>query len=551
MPPCRRRRWPWVLLGILGLLVLLVAWTFWPVSAPPLQVGRETTYLAGPLRADGTVDYLAGLNELASAGVTTENNAAIPMLQAMGPGVIEPQVRAAVLAELGISSLPEDGDYFVDLLDYLRQTNPQALQREEDGIRLPMDGHLIVARVFDMDQDGWLAEDLTMRDAWLQAIDGPLDRVVEATRKPRWYMPTVSQDQTTLMLAVLPNLGSIRSAAKALALRATVRADAGDIDGAWSDAMALHRLARLVGQGGTLIGRLVGAAIESLACQTDLRIARQLNLPPERAKAMLADLRGLGPVPSVVEGIDVFERCATLDALQHAFGAAKSRGMEQLTVISLLGGIDRNQMFRSANAYYDQFTAALRIENCRQRWNQAAKVENDAVAAWNARFAQWKTVGGVLGYVASTPRAKMRHRTQLLTDLLMSILLPSLTRADSIYVQATMHREITEVALALAAYRGEKGGYPRDLSALVPDYLPQLPQDVFAGQALIYKPAGDGYLLYSVGYNQMDDGGDDGKANRNADDVVARVGVPASQPAESEEGREPEESEDGGEPAEE
>ena len=45
-----------------------------------LEVGFDTTYFDGPLREDGTVDYIAALNEKYSEGVTLENNAFVELL---------------------------------------------------------------------------------------------------------------------------------------------------------------------------------------------------------------------------------------------------------------------------------------------------------------------------------------------------------------------------------------------------------------------------------------------------------------------------------------
>src|SRR4051812_16314697 len=47
----------------------------------PFTVGKETTRIVGPLRADGTVDYVAAVNELLSKGVTPENNGFVLWLE--------------------------------------------------------------------------------------------------------------------------------------------------------------------------------------------------------------------------------------------------------------------------------------------------------------------------------------------------------------------------------------------------------------------------------------------------------------------------------------
>jgi hypothetical protein len=67
----------------------------------------------------------------------------------------------------------------------------------------------------------------------------------------------------------------------------------------------------------------------------------------------------------------------------------------------------------------------------------------------------------------------------------------------------------------LERYRGAKGAYPDSLTALTPDYLPQVPQDPFDGQPLRYHPTKTGYRLYSVGLILQDSGGQVADANRS------------------------------------
>ena len=47
-----------------------------------------------------------------------------------------------------------------------------------------------------------------------------------------------------------------------------------------------------------------------------------------------------------------------------------------------------------------------------------------------------------------------------------------------------------------------------ELTALVPDYLDEVPIDYFDGRALRLKHAAEGLLVYSVGEDGADDGGD-------------------------------------------
>lgn len=70
-------------------------------------------------------------------------------------------------------------------------------------------------------------------------------------------------------------------------------------------------------------------------------------------------------------------------------------------------------------------------------------------------------------------------------------------------------RQLTIATIALERYRLKHGGYPDTLDALVPDFLAAVPVDWFDGKPLKYRPLPDGqYLLYSVGRDGRDDGGD-------------------------------------------
>lgn len=64
------------------------------------------------------------------------------------------------------------------------------------------------------------------------------------------------------------------------------------------------------------------------------------------------------------------------------------------------------------------------------------------------------------------------------------------------------------VACAIERYRLATGRLPDALAALVPQFLEKVPSDIMDGRPLRYHPEPDGgYVLYSVGWNRTDDGG--------------------------------------------
>ena len=68
--------------------------------------------------------------------------------------------------------------------------------------------------------------------------------------------------------------------------------------------------------------------------------------------------------------------------------------------------------------------------------------------------------------------------------------------------------DLARVAIALERYRLAHGGYPESLDALAPQFMEKVPHDVIGGQPLHYRRTSDGqFILYSVGWNERDDGG--------------------------------------------
>jgi hypothetical protein len=65
-----------------------------------------------------------------------------------------------------------------------------------------------------------------------------------------------------------------------------------------------------------------------------------------------------------------------------------------------------------------------------------------------------------------------------------------------------------QVACALERYQIAHGEYPETLDTLMPQFIEQLPHDIIGGQPLHYRRTDDRkFLLYSVGWNERDDGG--------------------------------------------
>ncbi len=86
-------------------------------------------------------------------------------------------------------------------------------------------------------------------------------------------------------------------------------------------------------------------------------------------------------------------------------------------------------------------------------------------------------------------------------------LLPAAPRAAELHVESFALLRTARTALAVERYRLGNGRIPDGLAELVPEYLPELPQDPFDGNPIRYGKLENGYVVYSIGPDRKDDGG--------------------------------------------
>jgi len=82
-----------------------------------------------------------------------------------------------------------------------------------------------------------------------------------------------------------------------------------------------------------------------------------------------------------------------------------------------------------------------------------------------------------------------------------------LARAVYSFGRDQAQMEFASAAIALERYQLFASKLPDRLDELVPSFLDSVPQDPFDGEPLRYRRTENGYLVYSIGYNQRDDGG--------------------------------------------
>jgi hypothetical protein len=102
-------------------------------------------------------------------------------------------------------------------------------------------------------------------------------------------------------------------------------------------------------------------------------------------------------------------------------------------------------------------------------------------------------------------------------QLLAAILLPALGNIPKKGAAAHVDADEALLACALERYRLAHGQFPDKLEALAPEFLPTLPHDVIGGEPYKYRRNDDTFLLYSIGWNGTDDGGNVARKENSTD----------------------------------
>ena len=148
-------------------------------------------------------------------------------------------------------------------------------------------------------------------------------------------------------------------------------------------------------------------------------------------------------------------------------------------------GIDEDELFYLKSM--QESIAALRLVRRHRPWPEANQGVIKAVARVNQ--------------VAST-----LDRFRFFISMMG---IPNYTKAGERAVHTETERQMTLAAIALKRYQLRHGTLPPSLEALVPELLPTVPYDYMSAKPLGYRLKADGtYVLYSVGEDGKDDGGD-------------------------------------------
>jgi hypothetical protein len=322
------------------------------------------------------------------------------------------------------------------------------------------------------------------RRAALAELRPVLDLIRTAAGKPGCDF---DRDWSLGFDVLFPELAGLKQLVKLLANSAEEAALAGDWPRAFGDVRASYALAQHAGEDPILIGMLVQVSIEAIASRSFERCLGMAQHDPralvhaDRALQMAGDLPNLR---RALEGELVLGRTAF--AMDTDWGVfMEEDGMPEV---------------------FDRMTRMPVV---------AAAFESRLVAAYRKLFAalpedptDWETAAAAL-----TAFERENEEDRSFTNTLNRIRFPVFGQAADAVGYSIARRRMLQTAVRLVRHRQHTGAFP----AILPPYG-EFGIDLFDGRPLRYQPAPDGFVLYSVGRNRVDDGGD------LRDDLVVTIG---------------------------
>jgi len=374
--------------------------------------------------------------------------------QTFGPKEIDAEFREQMFEKLGIDRVPDQGDYFVTLSEFSDRVKKQKEGQEDEGLDLSEQQRQASRGPCSAKQFPELAE-------WVRINEKHMDRLVAASRRERFYSPMFSGGDPPFVLAsLLSELFLARDISRALSVRAMLRLHEGQVEGAWQDLIACHRISRLVAQNPMLLGQIVANVVETVACRGTEQLAHHGKLTIKQVERFQDALCKLPARPAMVECIDRAERFMFLDAVTwcvrrpKAFGAVgffdgnmTRMGLEKLVGSSL---VDWNIVLKMGNEWYDRQADAFKKPTVAEQKAAFDKLDEEKETSRRKLDGPLKMAKSFFAF-RSPRKTVSRHMGTGFIVLLTSAALQPQESEN----RWTMRVRLVTVALALAGYRAD------------------------------------------------------------------------------------------------
>jgi hypothetical protein len=323
--------------------------------------------------------------------------------------------------------------------------------------------------------------------AWSDTLQPQFNMIRDSLKRPYSRM---DGDYANLSTLPIPNFVAIREMARVLAQRTHCYLVLQEPDKAVAEMALMHDLSHLMdskptGKPITLVAAMINVAVIGLYTEV---IGQGLQTHAWKEPQLVELQRQLSEIHAMIPVAEAFQ----------SEPAASARELETLPTSEIL------DFFPGPGHTYERilFGVAPRgwvLQNVANEMpfrygpGDAMDIEHERVSPGILKDNQARLEKFVS---RSTP-----------FGILTALAVPNFQKAVQTMARNQTFADEALIVCGLERYRLANGSYPDSLDALVPKFIDQLPHDIITGEPLKYRHAGDSFVLYSLGWNEKDDGG--------------------------------------------
>ena len=320
----------------------------------------------------------------------------------------------------------------------------------------------------------------------LSKYDSAVEELRQASERPDANIPLNYEDGFGAVSRLFPYLSALKRCSSLLELRAVAELADGRNAQAYDDVKLLCRLNETIRAQPFLISQLVRMAILQIALQPIWEGWTEHRWTDEQLAGISAELAKLDYLADY--------RFAMRGERAFAIQLFENRRITRiLRVIDETGQTNTTHFRFMPEGFFYQNELAFA---------QMSQQYLLPLVDINARI----VTPIVFEHADDGVSAQLKHYSPYKAEALMAFQAEAAGARRFAFAQTSV--DLARVACALERYHLEHGEYPQSLEALVPQYIDAIPHDIINGEPLHYRRTGDGKcLLYSVGWNETDDGG--------------------------------------------
>ena len=325
--------------------------------------------------------------------------------------------------------------------------------------------------------------------AWSDQFSPDFDLIRTALQRP---YARIDCDYSRPMTVLAPNFLTVRIVVQTLAQRTRCFLLLGEPDKALRELTLMHDLCRILegaptGKPITLVAAMINVAVAGLYADTIADGLRMHAWHDPQLDALEQQLSEVKLAPSIAEtfvdepifSLRTLETSSRAELVKLLAGGGNSKKMALTLKYAPQGWVDQNMATHARLGY--EFSDGLDVTNLtvspRKTDEAGRELQHNRAHAAPYNF-------------------------------LTSAFMPNWVKALQRFARNQTSINEVQIVCSLERYHLAHGDYPESLDALMPQFIEKLPHDIIGGQPLQYRRIDAGkFLLYSVGWNETDDGG--------------------------------------------